>query len=104
MCEEQLLTTVPERAGWQAGNGVHNSIQGAAPEKVVLSGESSTDFEAQCLPSHLSDGRKTILLNISLQKTASSMNANRQQIIRSAYMCMHTCLELNSGTLKQKSA
>lgn len=104
MCEEQLLTTVPEWAGWQAGNGVHNSIQGAAPEKVVLSGESSTDFEAQCLPSHLSDGRKTILLNISLQKTASSMNANRQQIIRSAYMCVHTCLELNSGTLKQKSA
>lgn len=78
MCEEQLLTTAPEQAGWQAGNEVHNSIQGAAPEKVVLSGESRNDFEAQCLLHIHQKVVHTVLLNISLQKTASSMNPNRQ--------------------------
>lgn len=73
------------------------------PEKVILSGESRTDFEAQCLPLHIHQKLvHTILLDISLQKTVSSMNTNRQQIIRGVYMCVHTWLELNSGNLKQK--
>jgi len=73
------------------------------PEKVILSGESRTDFEAQCLPLNIHQKLvHTILLDISLQKTVSSMNVNRQQIIRGVYMCVHTWLELNSGNLKQK--